>query len=289
MLSRMKVLILLAILLSILATYAIYKYIQNAKDSVGKPKVVNRSIVVANNDLQIGWKLRESDLRISEWPEDLIPQNSYSEIPDLIDRVTKIDIFQGEPIIENKLAPAGSEGGFSSIIPPGYRAIAVNVEANTGVSGFVLPNARVDVLVTVPSVSDRDNSKTKIILEDIKVLAVDQTYERKGDDPVLVQTVTLLVTPDGAEKLALASSEGKLQLSLRNNTDRSLQPTAGVRLQELISTPRPTRTVRRSSPTSRQTVSTKPEEKTIEVLRSGERSEVKVEVKKKKEEGQEGT
>jgi pilus assembly protein CpaB len=88
--------------------------------------------------------------------------------------------------------------------------------------------------VTVPSPLRKEESKTKIILEDIQVLAVDQTFERKGDDPVTVQTVTLLVTPQQAEKLVLASTEGKLQLSLRNTADRSVNATSGARLKELI-------------------------------------------------------
>lgn len=281
MFQKMKVIVPLAVIISSIATFAIYQYIKNVRESANKPKIAITQIVVANSDLEMGWKLRESDLKVSQWPENIIPPNSFSDLAQLTDRVIKINIYKGEPILDSKLAPLGSEGGFSSIIPQGYRALTVNVDSYTGVSGFILPNARVDVLVTVPSTSRREYSKTKIILEDIKVLAVDQTYERKGDDPVIVQNVTLLVKPEDAEKLALACSEGKLQLSLRNTTDRTVQPTAGVRLQELISSSIRRRATGTTSSRTTQTSSEISEEKTIEILRSGERSEVKVKVEKK--------
>ena len=176
------------------------------------------------------------------------------------------------------------------MIPPGMRALTVSVNTQTGVSGFILPNTRVDVLVTVPNPRSKSYSTTKIILEDIKVLAVDQTYERKGDEPVVVQSVTLLVTPEQAEKLALACTEGKLQLSLRNTSDRTVQPTAGVRLSELITRRRYTPTVTKKPVESTQkTVEPEVTEHVVEVIRSSERSNVKFEEKRandeKKKEG----
>jgi pilus assembly protein CpaB len=161
------------------------------------------------------------------------------------------------------------------------RALTVSVNNSSGVGGFILPDTRVDVLVTVSSPVQKGESTTKIILEDIKVLAVDQTFERKEDDPVIVQTVTLLVTPEDAEKLVLASTEGKLQLSLRNNADRSLMATSGVQLKELVDKPMeaPSRgPARRILPAE-----TPPSQKVIEVIRSSERAEVTFENGERKE------
>jgi pilus assembly protein CpaB len=158
------------------------------------------------------------------------------------------------------------------------RALTVSVNNSSGVGGFILPNTRVDVLVTVSSPVQKGESTTKIILEDIKVLAVDQTFERKEDDPVIVQTVTLLVTPEDAEKLVLASTEGKLQLCLRNTSDRSVRSTSGVQLKELV--------VKQTAPNTRkpekitgQSRRINPDgaaqnQKIIEVIRSSQRAEV---------------
>ena len=181
----------------------------------------------------------------------------------------KAEAFPGDLIIESKLAPVGSEGGFSSIIPPGMRALTVEVNTYVGVGGFILPNTRVDVLVTVPSYQDKEEASTRIILENIKVLAVDQTFQRKGDDPVTVQTVTLLVTPEQAEKLVLASTEGKLQLSLRNDADDGKLSTSGVQLKELVKKSAP---VRRS--TVRRAQTPQKDKKVVEVIESGERENV---------------
>jgi pilus assembly protein CpaB len=188
----------------------------------------------------------------------------------------------GEAIIESKLAPKGSEGGFSSIIPDGMRALTVSVNNSSGVGGFILPNTRVDVLVTVSSPVEKEESSTRIILEDIKVLAVDQTFERKEDDPVIVQTVTLLVTPEDAEKLVLASTEGKLQLSLRNNADRSMMTTSGVKLRQLGVNQ--SQSGGGAGPARRvQPAEAPPSQKVIEVIRSSERAEVTFENGERKE------
>ena len=139
-----------------------------------------------------------------------------------------------------------------------------------------MPNTQVYVLVTLPSYTRKEESRTKIILEDIKVLAVDQTFERKGDDPVSVQTVTLLVTPEQAEKLVLASTEGKLQLSLRNTADRSIKSTSGTRLKELIRKQNRVitrRAVKQPSPRITQ-INAGKEKSVVEIINSDSRIEV---------------
>jgi len=195
----------------------------------------------------------------------------------VVGRVVRADAYAGEAILEDKLAPKGSEGGFSSVIPPGMRALTVSVNNYSGVGGFVLPNTRVDVLVTVPSPYRKGDSITKIILEDIKVLAVDQIYEREKDDPVKVQTVTLLVSPKQAEQLVLASTEGKLQLSLRNTADRSTKLAYGVKLNELI-TRRQAYAAKPRSASASSVENTKQKavqnKQIIEVIRSDQRMEV---------------
>jgi pilus assembly protein CpaB len=166
------------------------------------------------------------------------------------------------------------------------RALTVSVNNSSGVGGFILPNTRVDVLVTVSSPAQKGESTTKIILEDIKVLAVDQTFERKEDDPVIVQTVTLLVTPEDAEKLVLASTEGKLQLSLRNTSDRSVRATSGVQLKELVvkqQDPRAPKPEKVNGQSRRINRAPAPNQTVVEVIRSSQRAKVTFENGERKE------
>lgn len=159
--------------------------------------------------------------------------------------------------------------------------VAVNIVS--GVSGFILPHARVDVLATVSATLDKEESKTSTILENIEVLAVDQTVSPKDDDPITVKSVTLLVNPAQAEKLALASTEGKLQLVLRNTADQQTAVTEGVSLKELINKDErpttPAAAVRRAAaaPAVREEPAMAPPKQVIEVYRSSTRSEVVLE------------
>ncbi|MBN1781042.1 Flp pilus assembly protein CpaB [bacterium] len=273
--AKIRWMIIAALLLSSVATFGLFKVLdtQSSKTDVQDPGTQN--VVLATVHLPIGTKIEKNNVRMESWPSKLLPEGYFTDIPTVIGRVIKTDAFPGEAIIESKLAPAGSEGGFSSIIPPGMRALTVEVNTYVGVGGFILPNTRVDVLVTVASYRDKEEASTRIILENIKVLAVDQTFQRKGDDPVTVQTVTLLVTPDQAEKLVLASTEGKLQLTLRNDSDDAQNRTAGVKLKELVAYKQESsvKSVRRSASRDRQTV---------EVIRSGERESVTFENGKRK-------
>lgn len=284
MLFKIRVILPLAIIASMVSTFGIYKFLQAKKAELEKPKELTQDVVIATKDFSIGKMLEESDLRLSNWPKEIIPKGSYAETSPLIGRVVRAEIYEGEAILESKLAPVGSDGGFSSVIPPGMRAVTVSVNTYSGVSGFILPNTYVDVFVTVPSPSNKEESSTKIILENVKVLAVDQTFEREGDDPVIVQSVTLLVTPDEAEKLVLASTEGKLQLGLRNTADTSKKQTPGVQLRDLMSQTTTGRRVSRS-PGRRTTRRAQPESSPIvvEVIRSNERTEVKFEEGKEKQ------
>jgi pilus assembly protein CpaB len=281
MILRIKFIIPIAVAASAVATFGLYKGMlrQNARGSA--PAAATQKVVVAIHDLPMGKKLEAVDLKTGDWPEDIIPPGSYAEAAQVLGRVLKTESKIGEAIIESKLAPKGSEGGFSSIIPDGMRALTVSVNNSSGVGGFILPDTRVDVLVTVSSQVQKGESTTKIILEDIKVLAVDQTFERKEDDPVIVQTVTLLVTPEDAEKLVLASTEGKLQLSLRNNADRSMMGTSGVQLKELVV--KQPETPSRGPARRVEPADAPPSQKVIEVIRSSERAEVTFENGERKE------
>lgn len=276
-LLKTKYIIPLAVATGLIATYTIYDYLQQQEENLKKPVVVTRGVVVAANNLSIGTTLRDRDLELKEWPEDIIPPGSFHDLAPVLDRVIKTDVIAGEAILDSKLAPVGSSGGLSSLIPHGMRAISVAVNVVSGVSGFILPKSWVDVLATVAPSNDKEKTFTQMILENVQVLAVDQTFKKNDDDPMTVQSVTLLVTPEEAERLTLASNEGKLQLMLRNTADAGSHETEGVLLSQLLKRPKPKPTryiVRKAKPEPKVQEEKQPSQRIVEVIRSNVRSEL---------------
>jgi len=272
-LLKLKTIIPLALLTGLLATYGAYSYLESREATTDQPEIATRQVIVAAADLAVGTTLKMKDLYVSQWPENIVPAGSFEETDLLEDRVVRTNVTAGEVILKTKLAPTGSSGGLSSLIPAGMRAVTVGVNMVSGVSGFILPTTRVDVLVTVSNLMKKDENTTKIILQNVEVLAVDQTYRRDDDDPVTVKSVTLLVSPEDSEKLTLASNEGKLQLTLRSGTDVELSKTSGVSLAQLVDRPKPKPAKRRS------TYKPKPkknEAKVVEMLRANVRSAVEL-------------
>lgn len=288
-LLKPKFVITLAIITGLLAAYGVYHYLkqQEARTSDSAlPTFVSRKVVVAATDLPIGTTLTPVDVQVRMWPETLVPVGSFGEVEVLISRVLKTDVAAGEPILESKLAPEGSTGGFSSLIPTGMRAVTVAVNVVSGVGGFILPRTKVDVLVTVAMLGKPEERSTKTILQNVEVLAVDQTYEKDSDDPVQVKSVTLLVTPEQAEKLALAASEGVLQLALRSGADTDqISEGDGISIKELMSGPKPP--PRPAQPRRQVSKPTPPppETKVVEVYRANKLEE---EVTFEEEEGSNG-
>jgi pilus assembly protein CpaB len=283
LLLKLKFIIPFAILTALLATFGAYSYLQNQKSALENKRDAVRTVLVAKVNLLAGTRLDAAVLQLKEFPAELAPQGSFARTSDLVDRVTKSELFAGEAVLESRLAAPGSGSGFSAAIPQGMRAMTVAVNVVSGVSGFILPHARVDVLATVSASADRQESTTSTILENIEVLAVDQTVNSKDEDVIAVKSVTLLVSPPQAEKLALASSEGKLQLVLRNTSDQLESTPSGVRLKELINTnqpaaPAPQHWARAAAPLPPAVVKEEPvkepPKQVIEVYRSNVRSEV---------------
>ena len=269
-----KVIIFMAIISGAVATYGIHNYIENQAFKEEKPAVIVAPVVVAAINIPTGITIEPGLLKVMEWPVDIIPPGSFIDSNQVVNRVTKTEIYANEAVIENKLAPKGSAGGVTSLIPPGMRAITVAVNIVSGVAGFILPNTRVDVLTTI---SNSNQPKTKIILQNVLVLAVDQTYRKNDDDPVTVKSVTVLVTPEEAEKLTLATTEGKLHLVLRNSSDEDKEVTYGVDIRRLFSNRSPNRTyVPRANPTPvvTENENKKSNSRVIEIIRSNERSEI---------------
>jgi pilus assembly protein CpaB len=174
-------------------------------------------VVVATTDLTFGTVIRAEHVQTVNYPEDSVPPGAYTDPDSLIGQTTKVFVTTKEPILGTKLSSIG--GGLSIRIPLNMRATSMNVNVASGVSGFVIPGDRVDVVAVIDRAGQVNQAVTKTILQNIEVLASGQKTEVKGDNAVKVQSVTLIVDPEGAEKLALALHEGKLHLVLRNPAD----------------------------------------------------------------------
>lgn len=191
-----------------------------------------REIAVAARDLPAGTILQAEDLRTIPWSGDALPAGFIGGTDDLVGQGLLMGVQANEPLLRTKLVGKGSSGGLPLIIPEGMRAMSVAVDEVVAVAGFVVPGTRVDVLVTAHG--DDAPASTRLILQNVQVLASGQTIEPdQQGKPQTSSVITLLVTPAESEQLALASSEGKIQLALRNTLDRGRAVTTGSTLASL--------------------------------------------------------
>ncbi|AYH45632.1 Flp pilus assembly protein CpaB [Azoarcus sp. DN11] len=225
-------------------------------------------IAVAAIELQLGGRVTREAVRLVDWPSGSVPNGAFNDLAKLDGRVAITGIQPGEPILESRLAPVGTKGGLSAVVPEGKRAITVRVNDVVGVAGFALPGNYVDILVNTEKVGDRANDKdqmiSKIVLERILVLAVAQEANRDETKPKVVNAVTLEVTPEQAERLDLARSVGNLSLVLRNQVDANPTDTAGITKAMLLRTaapvpPAPARTPVKVAVAPRRPTAAKPQ------------------------------
>jgi pilus assembly protein CpaB len=186
-------------------------------------------LVVAKGFIGPATRLSPDQLRVEEWRPESVPKGA-SPRPEMLEgRVTAYAFTEGEPIVEKKLAPKGTSPGLTALLPPHKRAMTVKVDEASGVAGFVVPDNRVDVVVTVDKGDFSKNPMSKVVFQNLKVLGVGQRIEhRPGDKPQVVPTVTLEVTPEEGERLALASQEGRISLVLRSQDDARIVETRGA-------------------------------------------------------------
>ena len=226
-----------ALIFGLLAAFSVSRYLESAQ---AYQKDLN-NIMVAKVDIPVGTKIIAEQLTPVKFPAGATPNGVFSSDEKLIGRVAVMNIMAREPITDNKLAPEGATGGLSAIIPEGYRAMTVRVDDVVGVSGFILPNALVDIVIVIdPPANNKAAGQgriSKIVLQNIKVLANGQNIDQPKADSqaAVVNAVTLLVTPEQAEKLALATTEGRLQLVMRNSIDQGDEQTPGANKSTLLS------------------------------------------------------
>jgi len=224
--------IVIALIVSILA----YGYLQN-RVKVDEVVTETHPVAVAVTDLSWGTKLTSEMMKQVNFLKGSLPDGSFSDPSSLVGRVLIYPVKTKEPILESRLAPTNVKtSGVAAVISPRKRAVAVKVDKVIGVSGFVHPGSRVDVLITVGT-GRTSHPVTKTILENLLVLAVGpETKEKKGLEEKVPSTdvITLEVTPEEAEKLAMAAVEGRIQLALRNFNDTENVSTPGVTMTSLL-------------------------------------------------------
>ena len=229
--ARMRVFIVLALAIAAGGTFAFgtYRYMQNVPtQSVSVP---TSAVVVAAADLQLGTELRSEDLKVIQWPAGAVPAGSFAKPEELVGRGLIQPVAANELFLPGKLASKEAGAGLPPVIAPGFRALSVRVNDVIGVAGYVLPGTRVDVVATVNPTQQPNDVTSKVILTNVLVLASGTKIERdtKDNKPVAVNVVTMLVNPDEAERLTLASTEGKIQLALRNPMDQTTPQTRGIK------------------------------------------------------------
>jgi pilus assembly protein CpaB len=216
------------------ASLLLYRLMAN-RPQTAKAAAPTVKVVVAARDLEVGAVLKEEDLKLDEWTGSP-PAGSTSRIQDVVGRGVTTAIFAREPLLESRLAPRGAGGGLAAMIPKGMRAVAIHVNEVVGVAGFVVPGMRVDVLISgTPSGGSSVGTITKTLLQNLEVLSAGQDFKKDAEGkPVMVPVVNLLVTPEQAEQLSLASNQTTIQLVLRNPLDREVAKTPGAAMNNLF-------------------------------------------------------
>jgi pilus assembly protein CpaB len=224
-----------ALIFGLLAAFSVSRYLSSAQANNSN----FTKVAVAKVDIPLGTKIILEQVGEIEVPAGTTPDGTFESAQKLVGRVAVVNIAPREAITDAKLAPEGTDGGLTAVIPEGYRAMTVKVDDAVGVSGFIQPGAVVDVVVVIDPRENGINQDpiSKVVLQNIKVLANGQNIDKPKNEreATTVKAVTLQVTPEQAEKLALAANEGKLQLIMRNSTDQGDSQTTGINKRSLLS------------------------------------------------------
>lgn len=243
---RGGIILLAAFIIASLCTIVVWRLVSGRVSASSRPK--STTVIAAAADIKLGTLLAASDLKTVEIVGPL-PPGAIVDAKTAVGRGVVSDLYQGEPILENRLAAAGSGGGLAATIPNGMRVCAVKVDEVVGIAGFAVPGMRVDVLVsgTPPGAANpADGPQVRTLLQNIEVKSAGTDIQKDAQGkPQQVQVVNLLVTPEQAETLSLASSQTRIQLVLRNPLDTQFAKTPGNGVGNLFSggTPKPKQVV----------------------------------------------
>ena len=231
---RLLVIVLCASLIGLLASFLVYRVVSQVASSRDDQ---SDRIVVAAANIGLAESITRQHVKLVPWPKAAVPPGAIRSLEDAEGRVVRGSIVAGEPLMEGKLAPnlAGKGGIMPMLVPEGQRGVTIKLDEAMRESGFVQPNSRVDVLVSMPRAPGSNEKIAKVILQDVTVLAAGQTVEIKDNKPVTNTTVTMALTPQQVERLAVAQAEGKLMLVQRNLRDTEVVRTPGATPSSLLS------------------------------------------------------
>jgi pilus assembly protein CpaB len=273
--SRPFILLALAVVSGGTAAYLAMQYIRQQATPLmaATPRIAQ--VVVAAHDMPLGSIIGERDVKTIDWAGGALPPGFIGSAPEAVGRGLITPVQENEPILEAKLAGKGAGGGLPVIIDQGMRAVSVAVDQIVGVAGFVTPSTRVDVLLTLTDASSKEPA-TRVIMQNVKALAAGQSIQQDKEGKAQpVSVVTVLVTPEQAETLALAASQGRIQMALRNSLDTLHIETRGTRVSALMGGPIgrvPVAAPRRVTAAARELSLPEPSQTVIEVYRGGVRT-----------------
>ncbi len=263
----------LALAVGLLVSYTVYNRLRLFPGQGSERGV---QLLVAADDIQLATKLEAKDVRIVTVPLSAAPPNAFTTPAEVLKRVAILPISKGEFLLPNKLASLGVPAGIQGVIPLGMRAVSVRVNDVVSVAGFVQPGTRVDVLATGTRGGGNDR-QTTTVLENVAVIAVGKNLDRNSDTQAAAPVITLLVSPDDAQKLALVSQEGRIQLSLRNPLDTKKGGIGATRTSSLYAgdTPPPSEAKPRAKRTIAKATLPANAPYAVEMIRGSKRDETK--------------
>jgi pilus assembly protein CpaB len=232
---RLMMVLVFATIVGLIASFFVYQVVRQMA-LAGAPEGTEPVVVAAVN-MTMAEAVTSQHVRLVQWPKSAIPTGAVRTLANAEGRVVRSAIMAGEPLLESRLAPelAGKGGVMPMLVPEGQRGVSIKVDEAIRESGFILPNSRVDVLVSMTKPGSTSERIAKVILQDVPILAAGQTVEMRDNKPITVTTVTLALTPDQTERLAVAQSEGRITLTTRNLRDNQVVRTPGATQATLLS------------------------------------------------------
>lgn len=265
-----------ALVLGVAAAVFAARWMQDRLADVESSRSGTVPVVVAATEIPFGERIKATDVKTIAWPQAQRPADSFADPSLVVGRFTNQKLLAGEMVLKQRVVSESTGNLLSTLIEPDHRAVSVRVNDVIGVAGFLLPGSRVDVLAT-----RKDNNRraeTRTLLQNLKVLAVDQTTAQEGkDEPVVVRAVTLEMRPDQAEQLVSATEEGSVQLALRNPEDRSMatSPVPPPPPANLVAVTPPAAAATKATTTRKAAPKpSKPAAETVTVIRQAQTSEI---------------
>jgi pilus assembly protein CpaB len=285
-----------ALIVALVATYGVWRVIETTKQS---NRIATTPVVVAAKDIPEGTLIDRLSLSVMEWPASTVPAGAFGRVDSVAGRVTRVNVFQGEPFVPGRLAPEGTSAGLITKIPQGRRAMSVRINDVSGLAGQVQPDSRVDILLTLNNASE--GSSAKLFMENMRVLSIGtQTQTAADGRPIVATVATLDVSPQESERLGVALTQGSMQLILRGYGDPEIVNTKGASARDVIASLReyqpPANPPRTSRPPQRKAepaaaapapviqppfqpptrpVTEKPESLTVQIFKGSTKSEAK--------------